>query len=219
MSIRVGMADLVARLRTATNASDNDHTILSQTFFSDDMLQARLDNYQETDLGLVLVPCPRFIDGAYVYLDYVVPAHISYDFEGPAPDSHWRAYNSLGTAYVLDTDYTLNLAAGRLTFTQDLAGAFVYLDCQTYNVHRAAADVWREKAAFAATESNWQSDNHRIEAAAVFEHCMELAALLRGLRGHMSPSSRGRIAHDYAQQSCSNASTYPRFFAGCRHTL
>lgn len=183
MSIRPGMAALITRLRGMTHSAPDDESLASTTYFTDDMLQALLDSTRQDHDGLELIACPAYEDGAYVYREYVVPAYIPYAFEEPGTDSGWRAYNSSGVAYDPASDYSLNASAGRLSFSQDLGGARVWLDCRSYNLHRVAAEVWRQKAAFASENSNWRADNHAVDAAAIFAHCMAMADLHGRLAG------------------------------------
>lgn len=173
---RLGMTDLIQQLRAATNAGLDDATVAGETYWSDEQLQSELDRYQTYWRTVTLQPLPiTSTGGTLQYFDYLIPEPIGKYIEQNATGSGWAIRdsvgNSIGTAL-----YDVNYDARRITFNVNTAGTSYYLDVRSYALNRAAANVWRRKAAFAYTSINWSSDNHQISAEAEYTHCMEMAA-------------------------------------------
>lgn len=180
MPIRAGMAHLIARLRGMTRAGSADATLNGVTYFTDEQLQQLLDTTAQQHRHIELIPVPQSENGTLVYKSYAIPAEIPYAFETEAADSGWQLRDAAGQAV---TGYSVNYAAGRIEFTSDTGGRLYFLDCRSYNLHQAAAAVWQQKAAFASPDADWQADNHRYDAATVFQHCLQMAALHARLAG------------------------------------
>jgi hypothetical protein len=182
---RTGMTTLIGQLRQLTNAGTADATINTTTYYSDDHLQTELDRTQRTYRRIALRSVPTLTNGAYEYYDYLIPIEIGYAFEEAATDSGWAVKD--GTGATLGTAlYAVNYTARKLTFSADQHGSIHYLDARSYDLNRAAAAVWRHKAGFASANVNWQSDNHRIEAAQELQHCLRMADTFDALAGARS---------------------------------
>jgi len=175
------MAHLVARLRTMTRAGSADATLNGVTYFSDAQLQQTLDLTVRQQRNIELIPMPEADNGTLAYYEYAIPAEIPYAFETDAAESGWQLRDGAGQA--VTASYTVNYDAGRIRFDADTGGRMYLLDCRTYNLHHAAAAIWQQKAAFASPDTNWQADNHRMDAAAAFDHCLRMAALHARLAG------------------------------------
>ncbi len=179
---RAGLSTLIARLRAMTNAGTSDATVAGTTYFSDDHLQTVLDTTQTLWQRVNLIPRPEFIDGEVVHTEYFIPDYVPRQFEENEVDSGWFIRTADGVA-VDSGDYTPNYEAGHITFDADTDGAEYHLSCRTYNLHRAASNVWQQKAAFVYADTNWQADNHRLDAAQVFDHCHKMATYHAQLAG------------------------------------
>lgn len=177
MSVRAGMANLIQELRAAANVGTDEYSVDGVTYWTDDQLQTRLDKTQETHVRLLLQERPVYT-GDWEYYEYLIPA--GPHFEQSGTDSGWVVRDSLGGTV---TGYTVNYAARKITFSADQEGASYYLDCRTYNLNAAAADVWEWKAAHVAAAFDWSSDNHSVKASQEYEHCMAQAAKFRGRAG------------------------------------
>jgi len=171
MTLRDGMIPLIARLRSMTNANPN--------VFSDEALQAKLDETQQRYYRVPLIACPNYADGALLYRDFAIPAELG------------RALEE-GEAFVIRTSngtlidpsaYSYHAEAVRVRFVEDVGPANLYLDCAAYDLHRAASRVWAEKAALAAADVDWRADNHAFALSDTFEHCMQMAGLHARLAG------------------------------------
>lgn len=179
MAARAGMANLILRLRSMCSAGTADYTVNGTAYWTDDQMQNYLDRYRSTLKRLPLEAEEDYSNGAYTFTDYPIPAHLG-NFEESGVSSGWALRDSAG---VSAPSYTVDYNAGRITFAADTTGITYYLDCRVYDLNRAAADVWEEKAAVVASNVNWQSDNHRIDAGSEYEHCIKMAAKFRSAAG------------------------------------
>ena len=179
---RVGMADLIQQLRVATNAGSDDTTVAGKTYWSDDHLQSELDRYQTYYRAVALEALPVNNSGTLQYFDYLIPERIGKYIEQNATGSGWAVKdsvgNSIGTAL-----YTVNYDARRVTFASTTGGSALYLDARAYALNRAAANVWRRKAAMVAQQIDWSADNHDIKASQEYANCMEMAAFYESQGG------------------------------------
>lgn len=179
---RPGMATLIATLRSLTNATTSDATIGSETYFSDDHLQTILDATRQEWRDIPLQPAPDKQDGVLVYLTYLIPAYVPRHFEESGASSGWAVRDAFG-ALVPEVDYTVNYQSGTITFDSDTSGKAYLLSCRTYNLNRAASNVWLQKASFAYQDVDWSSDNHRLQASQQFAHALHMADLYAAKSG------------------------------------
>lgn len=188
---RTGMTALIVHLRALCNAGTADHTLGTVTYYSDDHLQAALDRTAQTWRRVPLITLPVLVNGASQTYEYAIPAEIGAFFELPATDSGWALKDGVG-ATIGTALYSVNADARRLSFSADQLGAGYYLDARTYEPYRAASAIWREKAGFVAARVDWESDNHRIQAAQEHAHCLRMAAHFDALAG----AQTGRFVRD-----------------------
>jgi hypothetical protein len=180
---RPGMATLLRRVRELTHAGSADYTLAGMTYWHDDELQVYLDQHRTEHRAVRLQAVADFQNGTYSYTRYRLPQWARH-LEEPAGESSnsWRIYDSMGVTIGTGA-YSLNVAAGVVTFNSDQQNAPRYADFCIYDLYRAASAVWEAKAAHAAQYVNWESDNHRIEAAQERAHCMAMAVYLRSQAG------------------------------------
>lgn len=176
---RAGMDTLIKQLRRLSSAGTAEYTIGSETYFTDDHLQDILDRYRTLHRRVALYPLPAYTGGAYLYVEYPLPRGLRW-LESDAADSGWALRDSAGA---VAPAYTVNYEAQVITFAADTGGTTYYLDARSYDLYRAAAETWQFKAGFRAEAVNWQSDNHHVEAALEYEHCVEMAKHYRMLAG------------------------------------
>ena len=176
MAARTGMAALIAELRDMTNSGTADYTVNSVSYFTDDQLQMYLDRGMLLTRMLPLAPIP-VRSGAYTYwYDYQIPDDLGHWFEQYVDTtSGWAVKDSNGNTAVLGTDYTVNYAFGLVTFASDTKGAAYLLDCRSYDLYFAAAEVWRKKASFEARAVDFKTDNHDIKASQRRDYCISQA--------------------------------------------
>src|SRR5690606_26605129 len=111
--------------------------------------------------------------GTAVYYDYYAPQ--GYWEEATGGTAVWQVQDSTGTDPGT-ANYTVNYESGHIRFTADTGGASYYLTARRYDVHRAAAEVWRRKAANVANRADWSSDNHSVKASQVRQSYLQMAS-------------------------------------------
>lgn len=84
-------------------------------------------------------------------------------------------------AVVGTADYSLDAAAGRITFAADTGGSAFYLTGRSYDVYAAAAEVWRMKAAQAAQRMDFTADGASFKASQLVKQYTEMAELYGSL--------------------------------------
>ncbi len=177
------MANLIIRLRGMSNAGTADYTIAGETYWTDEKLQETLDRFR-ADLNRVPLRAePEYSAGELVYHDYYAPVG---DFEevstGPIA---WAVEDSVGNVIGTAT-YSPDYVRGMVRFTTDQAGTAYYLRARAFDLNRAAAQVWRLKAAHYAERYDVQSDNHRLTRSQLIKQCLEMAASYDSMAGAQS---------------------------------
>lgn len=173
MSARSGMTTLIRRLRGMTSAGTADATIGTVVWWSDDHLQEVLDLYRQELVDTPLTPRGEYDTwGTLRYYDYTTRYG---DLEEAASGSvYWTVNTAEGTAWGT-ASYTVDYAVGLIRFSADTAGSAYYLRARSYNLNRAAADVWRQKAANAAAFYSFSTDSQSFSRSQWFDHCMTMA--------------------------------------------
>lgn len=72
--------------------------------------------------------------------------------------------------------WTANYINGHVQFSSDQAGAAIYLTGRSYDLHGAAADVWRRVAGNKAALYDFAADGVKMNRSQWFEHCDRMAA-------------------------------------------
>lgn len=171
---RAGMVYLVEQLRDLANAG---------TAYNDGQLQAVLDRYRTDFYRADIQYQLTYENGSAVYYNaYYYPKFIERQDTGNGTTTAFCITDSRGT--VLGTSaYTINYEAGQIAFTSDQRGTTYYLTGRSYNVHHAAADLWRQKAAAEAASFEWSSDNHSVKRNQVYDHYIKQADRLQAMGG------------------------------------
>lgn len=167
---RTGMAAIITLLREMTETAVTDYTVNGVQYWTDDQLQMYLDRYRHTHKRIRVVPEPNYIDGNTTYTEYSIPTRRRLE-----QADGWRLYDSSGTDVASD-DYSVNFDANRITFDADTQNTAYYVDYRAYDLRATAADIWHAKAAHVSKRVNFAADNHRVDAAQVYQHCMQMAA-------------------------------------------
>jgi hypothetical protein len=177
MTARDGMTNLIATLRAWTEAGTADYTLAGATYWTDDLVQDTLDRHRTDIHREPLTVEAEYSDGDLVYHNYYAP--MRYYEEAAGGEDVWRIEDAAGSA-IGTADYTVNYHAGHIRFTADTAGSARYLVARAYDMHRAAADVWRRKAAHVAGRVDWSTDNHTMKASQMRVHYLEMATYYEG---------------------------------------
>lgn len=170
MTARDGMSTLLLELRGLANSGTADYTIGTASYWSDDHLQTILDRNR---VDLYRHPTEAILsydDGDVEYKEY----HIGYGHleQGTA---YFKVENSAGTT-VGTSNYTADYNTGVLAFSEDQGGTAYLFSGRSYDIYKAAAEVWRQKAAYFATQFDISSDNHSMRRSQIVKQCFEMAS-------------------------------------------
>lgn len=180
MTVRAGLEPLVVRLREMTEAGDEDYAIAGVTYWTGEQLQSVLDGHRTDIIRDYLEPRYEYNGGTLEYHDYLTPhRNLEESASGaPAWEVEDAAGNTIGTAL-----YSVNYEAGVIRFANDTEGSALYLMARSYNLNRAAAELWEKKAAHAAKGYAFTADGATFHREQVYEHCLKMAEHYRGKSG------------------------------------
>ena len=155
MAARPSLASLISRVRTLIDDNASTKT------FTDDEVQAALDNWRTDVRYLVLTPAETRTASGVEYRDYY------------APVGDWESDVALydGT-YAVVTPATSDYQTGHWTFTNS-TGPPVYLVGKTFDVYATAADLLESWAAKVKLAFDFTADG------ASFSRSQQVAALLQ----------------------------------------
>lgn len=173
MTARTGMATLITELRAFGQAGTAEYTLGSETYFTDDHLEDILDQCRDDRFFVQLVMEPREGSGNdSTYHDYYFSG--GYWEEASGGTAVWMVQDSTG-ADAGTANYTVNYRKGHVRFTADTEGTVYYLTGRKYDMNRAAAQVWRQKAANVANRYDVKTDNHDLKRSQLFSQYMKIA--------------------------------------------
>lgn len=179
MATRNGMTDLLLEFRALTSAGSADYTVNGVAYFTDNQLQDTLDQwvtiYREVPLNAV---AQRNADGAdYLYKEFSIPAFIPRALEqSTSGTAYWQVRDSAGSA-IGTASYTPNYREGLITFAADqVLDPNFTLDCRSYDMNRAAAVIWRQKAAMEYRSIDWSQAGASFRASQRRDFCLAMAS-------------------------------------------
>ena len=180
MAARVGMATLIIELRSRCDAGTADYSSGGQTFWTDDQLQTILDSHRADVKRERLLMSADQIGGSAIYQDYYW-GHEWVEEMGSGT-AIWRVDDSSGSA-VGTTLYTPEYRAKHLRFAANTLGTAYYLTYRVFDLDRAAADVWEQKAASVAMRFDVKTDNHDLKRSQLVQQYRDMAAQFRRRAG------------------------------------
>lgn len=166
---RPGMQYIIMEARRGANDT-------GQSTWTDAEILDILDRHREDFYREQLKPISQMIDNngtiSYVYHEY---ASVHQWLEGSrSGTTAWRIYNQGGTVSGT-ADYTADYRRGRIRFDADQGGSAVFLDARSYDVFRAIADLWRERASSLSERYDVDIDGHKLSRSQAFRHCIQMA--------------------------------------------
>jgi hypothetical protein len=166
---RSGMLDLIDTVRGMADVGPADFKIGATSYWSDAQIQKALDKHRIDIYQEILEPWPILDeDGFYEYYEYRTSRG---NLESGTAVFIVQQTNG-GTVPVYTADYS----SGIITFTADTEGTISpMLTARSYDVHAAAADIWRGKAANAAKYFDFRTDNHQISKSQLYKQFMDMA--------------------------------------------
>lgn len=181
-SARSGMIEIIRELRGLGNVGSNDYTIGGQPYWTDYQLQEILDIYREDHHRHPTEPVASYEGGSVVYHDYYLGE--SYIEATTGGTAIFYLQDAAGSV-IPSSDYTMDYRRGVATFAVDTGGESYWWFGRSYDIYRAAAEVWRRKASYYATQFDFQTDNHRLNKSTVYQQCLKMASYYEGLSATM----------------------------------
>ena len=143
MAARTGMATLISTVRDFAVSGTADYTLGTTVYWSDEQLQTVLDRHKLAVVREELVPIDSYNAGTVEYLEYR-SAYGNYE-ETTGGTTIFEIENAAGTT-VGTASWSMDYANGILTFSADTSGSAYFINGTSYDIYRAAADVWRMKS-------------------------------------------------------------------------
>jgi hypothetical protein len=171
--VRSTMADLIASLRGMVNAGPSDYTINGQPYWTNTQLQEVLDRYRRDHYRAALTPTQTYSGGSVEWRHYYAGEEDLEATDGGTAIFYVQdaAGNNIGTA-----QYSMDYQRGHAEFGADTGGSVLFWYGRTFDLNRAAADVWRQKAAHYADRVTFQTDNHRVQLGDLQKQALAQAA-------------------------------------------
>lgn len=174
------MTDLINRLRGMCDAGTSDYSIIGGSgtaqFWTDAQLESELDRQRTAHEREVMWSHTDYNNGTAVYTRYSwSEADVERAESGSAA---WKIENSAGSA-IGTASYTVNYDAKEVTFLADTEGESYYLSYRSYDMERAAANIWDMKAAHVAVQFDVKTDNHDLKRSQKATAYREMAQLYR----------------------------------------
>jgi len=170
---RAGMAGLIQRVRTLTNAGTAEYALGTANYWDDDQIEQVLDRHRVDVFRERLESVPTYTGGGSVA--YTV---------------HYSGYGNLeaGTALVIEDStgdnrgtatYSVDYPTGRVDFTADQGGTALYLTGRSYDPFAAAAEVMEAWAASEARRFDFSADGQSFSTSQKARGLREAARELR----------------------------------------
>ena len=166
---RAGMAYILSDLRRMVDDAGT-------AVWSDDDLQAVLDDCRTDFWELELRPAPRPWGGSEIWTVYV--AGYTWLEGAESGTAAWRVYDANGSA-IGTASYTADYRVGVITFLSDQRGSARYLDGRSYDVNRAAALLWEQRAGMYHDEFDFDADGSKFVRSQKVQHCLRMADYYR----------------------------------------
>jgi hypothetical protein len=146
---------------------------LSADTLSDNDLQDILDAHRLEVRREKLESRPMYASGSAEYYDFYSAHHDFEETDGGTAVFVLEDSTGLNRS---TADWTANYVGGHVQFSGDQAGTAVYLTGRSYDLHGAAADVWRRVQGNKAALYDFSADGAKMSRSQWFEHCGRMAA-------------------------------------------
>jgi len=184
MAIRDGQEYLVDYLRVICSAGTADYEFNGGTYWTDEQIVTILDRTLTVQTNISAESIYQTEEGSAVYFQYDIHHTWFEDVESGTP--YYRAYDGEGSAIGTE-EYTLDPLNGIMRFIEDQAGSAVRVDLTLYNINKAAAELWRQKAAHIAEVSyDIVLDGHKFTRSQRIRSYMQMASEYDSLAGFTS---------------------------------
>jgi hypothetical protein len=178
---RSTMAELIARVRELAACSTSDYTLGTVAYWSDEHVQGALDRNRLDLYEQPLSPVPQTMASGTV--EYRI-----YQAEWPNLESTQGGtavffLSSSTGARAGTANYSVDYLTGRIEFGANQGGTVWYLTARSYDVHAAAADIWRQKAGHVADRIDFSADGAQFKASQMVAQYERQAARLEARSG------------------------------------
>ena len=173
MAARTGMATLISTIRDFCVSGTADYTLGTTAYWSDEHLQAALDRNKLNVIHEELVSVATYsTSGSLEYKDYYSGFGNYEETSGGTTIFVVQdgTGNAIGTAL-----WSMDYDEGKLTFGADQAGSVRYITGQSYDIYRAASDVWRMKAGHHSGAVDFSTDNMTVKRGQMIQNDREQA--------------------------------------------
>ena len=178
MAARTGMATLISTVRDFAVSGTADYTLGTTTYWTDEQLQTVLDRHKLAVVREPLTEISSYNAGTVVYLEYR-SAYGNYEETTGGTAIFEIEY---GTGVTVGTSlWTMDYANGILTFGADTAGSAFFINGTSYDIYRAAADVWRTKAGHHSGAVDFSTDNMTVKRSQMIQNDREQAIYYAGM--------------------------------------
>jgi len=170
---RSTMADLITQVRGMSNAGTADYTVNGSSYWTDDQVQEVMERYRVDIHRVEMQAIPKHTGeselewyeyhSGYSHLEQTDAGTAVFVIENTQGDDQ-------GTA-AWSADYN----RGVVTFVSDTGGSAYFLTGRTYDLNRAAADMWRMKAAHYANAYDFETDNHNMKRSQMITNAFRMA--------------------------------------------
>lgn len=176
---RTSLIPLITRLRQFTSAETNEFTLDGHSYFSDDHLAAVLEAHSTYHHRAALYPIGEFVDGEMRYQRYPLPYYMIW-IEGAGAGSAYGVVDGTGASA---PPHTFDDDLRQIIFDAPTDGRTYYLSAHGYDLHRASASIWRQKAAHLAKRVSFSVDGQAVSASDYHAHCLQMARYYEALTG------------------------------------
>lgn len=181
MATRDGMNELIMRLRGMCAAAEDEYSVYDVTYWTDEQLQDALDAERVDVKREALISRPDYgAGGTVTYRDYYF--HYA-DVEDAATGAEaWLLQDASGST-VAGSAYVVNERARHIRFAADTGGSAYRLSYRAFDLNRAAAVVWEQKAGHVASRFDIATDNHDMKRSQLYKQYRDRAAEYRQRAG------------------------------------
>lgn len=172
MAARSGMHNVINDLRLMTDAGTAEHSVDGVDYYTDDQLQRILDTYRADIYRELLTAQEDYAAGSAQYRQYYwSQPHVEQATSGTAA---WYVTDGQGSV-VGTANYAVDYDGHAISFTANTLGSARYLTYRSYDLNRAAATVWKEKAAHVADRFDVRTDNHDLKRSQLRKNYLDMA--------------------------------------------
>lgn len=178
MAARTGMATLISTVRDLTVAGTAEYTLGTTVYWSDEHIQTVLDRNKLAVVREQLVPIRSYNAGTLVCLEYR-SAYGNYEATSGGTtifEVETGPGITVGTA-----NWTMDYANGILTFGADTSGTAYYINGTSYDIYRAASEVWRMKGGHHSGGVDFSTDNMTVKRSQLIQNDRDMADYYAGM--------------------------------------